>query len=262
MKKVAIITGASSGIGYETANYFTQMGYVVYGTGRTIFETDKFNYEVIDVNNSVLMKELFEKVYKKYGRIDVLVNNAGMGISGAVENLDKEKVEKIFNVNAISVVDCCKNVLPYLRQSKGTIINLSSVGAPIAIPFQACYTATKCAVEGFSLALRNEVRQFGVKVCMVRPGDTKTGFTKSREKTDLSNEHEYAKIVNKSVGKMEKDEQNGMSPNCVAKLIYKLSKKKNPAPIYTVGFAYKCVSVLAKTLPTRFLNYLIYKIYG
>ena len=150
--------------------------------------------------------------------------------------------------------------MPYLRESKGKIINISSVAAPISIPFQACYSATKSAVETFSLALSNEVKKQGIKISCIRPGDTKTGFTAARVKTDVQNDVYGDKIV-KSVKKMEKDEQNGKDPVTVSKVVYKCIKKKNPPLVCTVGFGYKFICFLSKFLPTRFVNFVVSKLY-
>lgn len=260
MKKVVIITGASSGIGLATANYLTSKGFKVYGISRREFFTPNFVYLKGDVTDYQNMSQIFEEIYKKEGHIDALINNAGMGISGAVEYLKADEVEKIFSVNVKSVIMLSSLILPYLRLSKGKIVNISSVASPIAIPFQSCYSATKSAIEAFSLALQNEIKSQGIKVCCVRPGDTKTNFTSSRIKTDVENDI-YGKRITKSVNKMEKDEQNGKSPITVSKVIFKVLKRKNPPLLVTVGFGYKFLCLLAKFLPTRLVNFIVGKLY-
>ena len=258
--KVVIITGASSGIGLCTANYLKSKGYTVYGIAITEAETD-FPLYIADVCNHDRIKEIFEEIYQKEKHIDVVYNNAGMGISGALEYTEKKRIEKIFNINTIAVIDISSIAIPYLRESKGKIINTSSVASPCAIPFQACYSATKSAVETFSFALRNEVKPFGITVTCIRPGDTKTGFTANREKNAIEGDV-YNNHIKKSVEKMEKDEQNGADPITVSKVVEKVIKKKNPPLVATVGFSYKLVCVLVKFLPMRFANYLIGKLYG
>lgn len=261
-KKVAIITGASSGIGLETAKYFSQKNYIVYGISKSEFSSEIFTHyqcNICDIDN---MKKIFDEIYLKEGRIDLVINNAGLGISGAIESATKEDIATIFNVNLIALVNVCRISIAYLRKTKGRIINTGSVAGVIPLPFQACYSATKSAVENFSQALDMEVKNFGIRVCCVRPGDTKTKFTQNRIKNSNEDKSQYKLRVEKSVAKMEKDEQKGMSPICVSKLMYKLATKKNPPYVATVGFSYKFLCALSKILPNRLKNYIIKKIYG
>ena len=261
-KKVIVITGASSGIGLETAKLFAQKGYKVYGIGRSKFETNDPNFCYLqgDVCDEKTMKEIADQIYKTEGHIDILYNNAGMGISGAIEFVEKEKVQKIFEVNIISQVLLSKIYIPYLRETKGKIIFTSSVAAPAAIPLQACYSATKAAIESFALSLAKELRSQKIKVACVRPGDIKTGFTAAREKNEKTNQA-YGEMIKDKTNKMEKCENNGMPPIKVAKHVWKIAKRKNPPLISTVGFGYKCVSGLIKILPAKWSNYLVYKFY-
>ncbi len=260
MEKVVIITGASSGIGLTTANFLSKNGYKVYGISRREFFTPNFVHIMCDVTNYAQMSNTFKQIYEKEGRIDVLINNAGMGISGAVEYLQENEVDMIFSVNTKAVIMLSSLIIPYLRETKGKVINISSVAAPISIPFQSCYSATKASIEAFSLALSNEVRKQNIKVCCIRPGDTKTSFTQNRLKTDVVNDI-YGDKIKKSVQKMEDDEQNGKSPESVAKVVQKIIKKKRTPNIVTVGLGYKFLCVLAKLLPVRFVNYIVGKLY-
>ncbi len=260
MKKVVVITGASSGIGLETANYFADKGYKVYGISRADFNTSKFRHICCDICDHNKVEQVFDQIVAEAGKIDIVVNNAGIGISGAIEFLDFEYVKKIFDVNVLALMNCCKTSLKYLRKSQGRIINISSVASVFAIPFQACYSATKSAVESFSLALANEVKDQRIKVVCVRPGDTKTGFTAARQKTETTNEV-YGSKINKSVAKMERDEQKGMPPIKVAQVVFKVATQKNPPLVKTVGFAYKTLSLLSRLLPTKLVNYIVGKLY-
>lgn len=255
-----MISGASSGIGYETANFLAERGYVVYGLSRRDFETEKFNFIKCDVCKQEEVKRVFESIFQKEGQIDVLINNAGMGISGAIEYAPKKDVEAIFDVNVNAVINVSGEALKYLRKTQGRIINVSSVASVVPIPFQACYSATKAAVESFSFALSNEVKPQKVKICCVRPGDTKTGFTAARVKNAVTGDA-YGDRIEKSVAKMEKDEMKGKDPVSVSKIIYKCMKKCNPPLVCTVGFGYKFLCVLAKLLPKKLVNYIVYKLY-
>ncbi len=261
-KKVIVISGAGSGIGFATANYFLKNDWVVYGIAMEPAENVNadFNYYQGDICNTELMQKIAKEIHDKEGQIDVLYNNAGFGISGAIEFTEKEKVEKIFDVNIIAHIDMCKIYIPYLRETKGKIIFTSSVAAPAAIPFQACYSATKAGIESFALALSKEVRSQGIKIACVRPGDIKTGFTEARDKNEQTNEA-YGDIVRKKTDNMEKCEINGMKPIAVSKQVYKVANSKNPPLISSVGFRYKCISTLIKIAPVKWSNYFVYKFY-
>ena len=260
VKKVIVITGASSGIGLATAKLFAMKGYKVYGIARNEYKSSLFDSYICDVTDKDKMSKVLADIYQKEGRIDILINNAGMGISGAIEYLTEQDYEKIFSVNVKGLILTSSLALPYLRESKGKIINTSSVASVVPIPFQACYSATKSAIESFSFALANEVKSQGIKISCVRPGDTKTGFTQNRVKTEVENDV-YGKKITNSVKKMEKDEMRGKSPLTVAKVMLKVAKRKNPPLVCTVGFGYKLVSLLAKLLPQKFVNFIVNKIY-
>lgn len=260
MKKVVLVTGSSSGIGKDLAELLVEKGYVVYGTSRREVDNAPYTHIQADVCNHDRMIEVFETIVAKEGRLDAVVNNAGMGIGGAVEDTEKQNVEKIFQTNVVALMDVCSIALKYLRKTHGKIVNIGSVAGVVPIPFQSYYSATKAAVESFSLALANEVSNFKIGVCCVRPGDTKTGFTQARIKNN--NSVSYEKRANSSIKKMEKDEQNGVSPRCVSKVVEKVLRKKKTPLVKTVGFSYKFVCFLIKILPVRFASAIIKKIYG
>ena len=259
MDKVIIVTGASSGIGLATCKYLLSKGCKVYGVARRKFEGGFtcFQGDVTDVER---MKEILAEVVKAEGRIDGVVNNAGYGISGATENADPADVEGIFSVNLTAVVNFCAAALPYLRESRGRIVNVSSVAAVTPIPFQSCYSASKAAVLNFSYALSGEVRPYGVKVSCVLPGDTKTGFTDARVKGPEGGV--YAEREKRSVEVMEKDERGGKPPETVARSVYKCLRKRRPPLKTTVGGSYKFIVFLVKILPARLAQSIINKIYA
>lgn len=259
MKKVVVITGASSGIGFSAAEYFASKGYKVYGLSRRTAE-GKFESVRCDVTDCESVRAALSQIYIKEKRIDCFINNAGIGISGAVEHIPEENTKKLFDVNVLAYFSCAKAVIPYLKQTKGVLINTSSVAAVIPIPYQTAYSASKAAINLFGMSLNLELKKFGVRVCTVMPGDTKTGFTAAREKT--LNDAGYEDSLNRSVGKMEHDEKNGKSPLSVAKVMFKLAESKNPPALKTVGFAYKCVVFLNKILPARLMMRIVKKMYG
>ncbi len=261
-KKVVVITGSSSGIGNATANFLSEQGYIVYGISRRKSEGNFFSFEgdVTDINR---IKEIFNEIFLKEGRIDYLINNAGMGISGAIEHTENEDIDKIFNVNLLAPIKISREVIPFMKKNNfGRIINICSVASVIALPFQACYSASKSALLSFSLALHNEIKDFNIKVSSVLPGDTKTNFTQDRVKNKVLESDDYGKRIKNSIEKMEKDEQNGASAIKVTKVIHKVMKKKNPPLTKTVGFGYKTIVFLSKILPTRLITKIVKKIYG
>lgn len=257
---VVVITGATSGIGEETAKLYSENGDTVYSLARRVKNLKGIHYLSCDLTSGEDIQKAVDTIIEKEGHIDLLINNAGMGISGAFEYHSEEEIESIINVNIMGLLKVTRLFIPYLRESKGIIINISSVAGPIAIPFQSMYSLTKSAVISFTESLRNELRPFGVKVTAVLPGDTKTGFTEARKKS--VDHKEYGDRIDRSVSKMEKDEQNGVSPIKVAKVIMKVSKKKNPNTYYIVGFSYKFLVFLTRILPKRLVNWIIYQIYA
>ena len=260
MEKVVVITGASSGIGLATAKRLSKAGCKVYGISLDEFSCKEFKNFQANVNDTEKIECILEEVFKKEGRIEVVINNAGFGIAGAMEYASKEKIQALFDTNLTSVVKISSLAIKYLTKSKGNLINTSSVAGITPIPFQACYSASKAGVLNFSLALDGEVRRFGVKVSAVLPGDTKTGFTNAR--VIEGGDGDYKSAVSKSIKKMAKDEQSGKSPDTVAKAIEKILKKKNPPLKVTVGASYKTLVFLAKIMPTRFVNFILRKMYG
>ena len=260
MSKVVIITGASSGIGLTTAKFLSSKGFKVYGISRRNTADEDFVNYVGDVNDTENIKNIFEQIYKIEGSIDVVINNAGFGIAGAVEYASNENIEQIFNTNLIALVKLSSLAIKYLKLSKGKLINISSVAGILPIPFQACYSASKAGVLNFSLALDSEISRFGVKTTCILPGDTKTGFTKARV---IENKEEgYDGHIKKSISKMENDEQKGLEPLIISKTILKVLKKKNPPLKITVGASYKFFVFLNRIMPTRLVNFLLKKIYG
>lgn len=257
---IALITGATSGIGEATAQYLSERGYTVYSLARRIGSDPRIHYIACDITKSESIENALAEIMAKEKKIDVLVNNAGMGISGALEFTSMADIQRINDVNFLGLVNTSRLTIPYLRQSKGAIINIGSVGGEVAIPFQAMYSATKAAVHSFSEALANELRPLGVRVTCVMPGDTKTAFTENRKKNEQDDLYENR--VNRSVEKMEKDEAKGSSPLAVARVIYRCLQKKNPPVKVTVGFTYKLLVFLKKILPNRLISYILYKMYG
>ena len=259
--KIAVVTGATSGIGAETARLLCKNGYRVWGFSRRGGESSgELRQLCCDVTDEAAVRQAFATVFAAEGHIDLLVNNAGFGISGAIEDTALADAKKQLDVNFFGCFLCCKAVIPYMRQTGGgRIINISSMAAVLSIPFQSFYSASKSAINALTLALANEVRPFGITVCALMPGDVKTGFTAARQKSAASDA--YAVVAAKSVAVMEHDEQNGMSAQTLARAVLRLAQRKRPQPLSTCGAQYHLFAGLQKLLPQRIVNAIVGKLY-
>ena len=186
MKKVAFITGGTSGIGKAICTYLTIKGVQVYGTGRLAVngEITKEGYTLVqcDVTNTESVNEAIQYIIKKENKIDLVVNNAGIGMAGSVEDSEIEEIRNIFNTNVAGTLRVCKAVLPSMRSQKaGLIINISSVGGLMGLPYRGVYSSSKSSVELLSEAMSMEVMKFGIKVVLIEPGDFKTSINLNRK---------------------------------------------------------------------------------
>ena len=248
-KKTALVTGGSSGIGRCTASALSQSGYTVYEFSRRDIPIKGVKHMSVDVTDEASVQAAVEQILRERGSIDILVNCAGFGISGAVEFTELKQAKAQFDVNFFGTVNVSRAVLPSMRRHRGGhIVNISSVAAVAHIPLQAFYSASKAAVSSYSCALDNEVSPYGVRVTAVELGDIHTGFTQARQKT-ASGDDEYGGRISRSVSQMEKDELSGMPPEVVGTYIARIAQKKNCAPICVVGTKYKILSFLCKILP-------------
>lgn len=258
--KVVVVTGATAGIGKAAAALFKARGAKVVCLARRT--TPEFDCIPTDVTDRDAVRAAVSAVREKYGRIDILVNNAGMGISGAAEDTDDAAVRKIFELNFFGVLNVIREVVPVMRENGGgTIVNVSSVAAELAIPFQSFYSATKAAVSSLSAALRNELAPFRIKVTAVLPGDVRTDFTASREK-NVTDNPAYGDRVKRSVAVMERDEKNGMSPDVIARIIVRSALSAHPPVSIVGGWKYVLLVRLAHILPARLVSYILGKMYA
>lgn len=262
MSKIAVVTGGTSGIGKETALYLAKNGCTVYELSRRAEGVAGLHHISADVTDETSVRRAVEQIVQEAGRIDILVNNAGFGISGAVEFTDTEEAKRQFDVNFFGMVRMNRAVIAVMRkQGGGRIVNSSSVAAPVPIPFQTYYAASKAAINSYTMALANELRPFGITVSAVMPGDIHTGFTAARHKVGQGDEI-YGGRISRSVKRMEHDEQTGMDPAKAGAFVGRVALKTGHKPLYTIGFAYQCAVFLTKILPARVLNWLIGKIYA
>lgn len=260
--KVVAITGASSGIGRFTAIELCKKGCTVYDLSRRDISIKNVIHITTDVTNEENVVSSVKKIIEKEGKIDIVINCAGFGISGAVEFTDLENAKAQFDVNFFGMVNMNKAVIPYMRKSGGgRIVNISSVAAVTHIPFQAYYSASKAAIESYTCALDNELKPFKISVTAIQPGDICTEFTSARKKS-FKGDNIYSGRIARSVEGMEKDEQKGMSPETAARYIAKIALKKKTKPVYAIGLSYKLVCVLCKVFPCGIRNNIIGMLYA
>lgn len=261
---VIFITGVSSGFGLETARLLAQQGHTVYGTVRRKVEPlPGVNYLTLDVRDREAVAKTVDAVVGKEGRIDVLINNAGMGIGGPLEFATEEEIRLQMDTNFMGLVYCVDSVLPYMRrQGEGRIIALSSIGGLMGLPFQGFYSASKFAIEGYCEALRMEVKQQGINVVVIRPGDFSTGFTGSRRKVVDEAALQVYPAYRTAIEKVEHDENGGLKPTLLAQRISKIMQRKNPRNGYVVASVEQKLSVLLKRiLPAKWFSRILESYY-
>lgn len=261
MAKTALVTGGSSGIGRATAIALRDAGCTVYEISRHGESFGGITHLTADVSDEEQVRHAVDELVSREGRLDILVCNAGFGISGAAEFTDNADAKRLLDVNLFGVVNCCKAAAGHMRrQHGGRIVCLSSVAGPVSIPFQAWYSVSKAAVLSYSGSIRNELRRFGITVCAIMPGDIKTGFTASREKIHVGDDV-YCGAIERSVAVMEHDEETGMSPETAGRYIAGIALRRNVKPAYAVGMTYKFLCMVNKLMPARFVSFLVSKLY-
>jgi NAD(P)-dependent dehydrogenase (short-subunit alcohol dehydrogenase family) len=201
-----------------------------------------------DITDVASVRAAIETVLSKEGRIDVLINNAGMGISGPIEYTSGEDIQLQMDTNFKGVVNVIQSVLPAMRkQREGTIINISSIGGLMGLPFQGFYSASKFAIEGLSEALRMELKPFHIKVVVIRPGDFVTGFTSNRKiDGNLNGNNPYDPQFRKSLAIIETDEKGGMKPEYLARKLAGIIEQRNPRSSYIISTAEQKLAVVLK----------------
>lgn len=263
-KKVVLITGASSGIGLETANLLCKNGFTVYAASRHPQESslvENSDGKIIPLAMDVTSLDSVKKASENIKELGIIIHCAGFGISGSAEMTPLDRAKAQMETNYFGVLNVNSVFLPLLRKNaKSLVLITSSVAGLVPIPYQSHYSSSKYALEAYAGALRMEASPFGVRVCLVEPGDTKTGFTKART-SDEPLYSPYYTFCEKAVEQMAKDETNGKSASSVAKVFLKQIKKKNPPVRCAVGFDYKALAFLAKILPARLILWILKLIY-
>ncbi|SDX27123.1 Short-chain dehydrogenase [Lutibacter oricola] len=255
MSKVVLITGGSSGIGKSVGEFLTSKGFIVYGTSRNPqnIKNHPFKLVALDVRNVETIEAAISEVIKNEGKLDVLVNNAGMGITGPVEETPTDEMRNVFETNFFGAIEVMKAVLPTMRaQKSGLIINVTSIAGYMGLPFRGIYSATKGALELVTEALRMEVKNFGIKVTNVAPGDFATNIASGRYHTPVFETSPYKKIYQSNLDLMDSHVDSGSDPIQMAEAIYKVINNSNPKVHYKVGdFMQKFSIVLKRILPDK-----------
>jgi len=261
IQRVVLITGASSGIGLACATHLAGRGFRVYGTSRRAAALKgpalgNLTMLTADVTDDHSVEQAVAAVLDREGQLDIVVNNAGMGLAGPVENTSIEEARRQLEVNFFGAFRVCRAVLPAMRrQSSGYIVNIGSIGGIIAIPYQAMYSASKFALEGLSEALRMEVRPFGIRVVVIEPGDHKTALTQNRQFAEMSPDA-YRQSFEAALARTAHDEQSGPGPEQVARLLYRIVNRRNPRLRYTIGpMAQRAAVWLRRLAPNSILEY-------
>jgi NAD(P)-dependent dehydrogenase (short-subunit alcohol dehydrogenase family) len=254
MAKVVLVTGASAGIGRSCADRLAAAGWDVVGASRRGTGGTGWSGTVMDVDDDASVRDGVADIVSHYGHIDAAVLSAGWGIAGAVEDTTVDEAKAQFETNLWGSVRVAQALLPSMRaQRTGRLVLVSSIGGVIGLPFQAFYTASKFALEGFGESLAYEVAPFGVTVTLVEPGNVRTEFTANRRMAAASTaDSPYRDAVAKAIGVMERDEQHGAAPDEVAAAIQKVLDAKRPPRRVSVGKAGERVGLVAKrVLPFR-----------
>lgn len=254
---VILITGITSGFGRAMASQLSLDGHRVYGTYRR--DSDPLpgvTYIKADVQDLESLKNAVSQVVEAEGRIDTLISNAGMGVGGPLEFTSIEDAQRQMDVNFMGMVRLVSLVVPIMRQQQhGHIICISSIGGLMGLPYQGMYSASKFAIEGYCEALRLEVRQFGIKVTVINPGDFSTGFTAQRDKVDNPDALAAYPGYAKSMQSIEHDENSGLQPDRLALRISKIVRKRNPRNRYIIAtFVQKASVFIKKVLPPKWYD--------
>lgn len=282
--RVVLVTGASSGIGRACASYLAQRGFRVYGTSRraqgepgpTVAESGvaaggnvvvdaAFTVIQMDVDDGSSVERGVDHVLEREGRLDVVVNNAGIALAGPIEDVEIGEAKALFETNFYGVLRVCKAVLPAMRsQGSGHIVNVGSLSGLLAIPFEGMYCASKYALEGLTEALRMEVRPFGVQVSLIEPGDYRTQLTANRLiAAGSKRQSAYLSQFKAALSVIEHDELSASTPEDIASLLERIIEDPSPRLRYAIGPPSERAAVWLKAfVPARLFEWGVMKYYG
>jgi NAD(P)-dependent dehydrogenase (short-subunit alcohol dehydrogenase family) len=265
MSKVVLITGGSSGIGKSIGEYLTEKGFMVYGTSRKPenYKESKFPILELDVKNSQTIQQTVKAIIEIEGKLDVVINNAGAGITGAIEEIPETEIRANFDTNFFGPINVIKAVLPQMRkQHSGLIINITSIAGYMGLPYRGVYSASKGALELLTEAFRMELKDFNIKMTNIAPGDFATNIAAGRYHAPLLENSPYKKPYGDTLNVMNAHVDNGSDPNMMAQAVLKVINTENPKVHYKVGeFMQKFSIVLKRILPDTVYEKLLMKHY-
>ena len=265
MSKVILIPGASSGIGKAIGDFLCTKDFKVYGTSRNPSKYLDSNFQLfnLNVNNSDSINSCIDKIIKIEGVLDVLINNAGVGITGPLEEIPEIEIKNNFSTNFFGPLNIIKKVLPFMRSQKsGLIVNITSLAAYVGTPYRSVYSASKAALDLVSETLNMETKPFNIKVVSVAPGEFSTNIASRRYHASSDNKSPYHLNYSKALTLMNNHVDSGADPKLIAKLILKIINSKNPKKKYIVGsFIEKIAPYLKLLLPQKYFENLIMKSY-
>ncbi len=261
MSKVVLITGASSGIGKAIAQYLVSQSYIVYGTSRNTKNAIENGVHMLplDVTKSETIATAVNSLLKKESRVDYLINNAGMGITGPLEETPDSESKRVFETNFFGALEVIKAVLPSMRaQHSGMILNITSIAGYMGLPYRGMYSATKGALAIVTEAYRMELKEFNIKMTTIAPGDFATNIAAGRYHAPLLDHSPYQQNYKNTLELMDAHVDDGMNPEIMAKVVHRVMKKKNPKVHYRVGFFMQRFSiVLKRALPDTWYEKLL-----
>ena len=253
MSKVVLITGGSSGIGKSIGEFLHQKGFVVYGTSRNPEKITNsiFPLVALDVRDKQSIVKCVDEVIQKSGRLDIVINNAGVGITGPIEEIPTEEIRNNFETNLFGPIEVMKAVLPQMREQKsGLIINITSIAGYMGLPYRGIYSASKGALELITEALRMEVKSFGIQITNVAPGDFATNIAAGRYHAPVLKGSAYEVPYGNTLKEMDSHVDSGSNPNEMAEAIFAIIQTDKPKVHYKVGaFMQKFSIVLKRILP-------------
>ena len=255
MSKVVLITGGSSGIGKSIGEFLHQNGFVVYGTSRhpNKITNSIFPLIALDVRDKQSIEDCVVKVIQQSRRLDIVINNAGVGITGPIEEIPTEEIRNNFETNLFGPIEMMKAVLPQMREQKsGLIINVTSIAGYMGLPYRGIYSASKGALELITEALRMEVKSFGIQITNVAPGDFATNIAAGRYHAPVVKGSAYEVPYGNTLKEMDSHVDSGSNPNEMAEAIFAIIKTDKPKVHYKVGaFMQKFSIVLKRILPDK-----------
>ncbi len=263
MPKVVLVTGGSSGIGEAIATHLSSnSSYKVYATSRKADHgtaKGKVTFIKLDVTSTTSATEAINWLMATEGRIDILINNAGIGFAGPLEHTTKEELHAVMNTNVYGILDLCRLVAPHMRkQGSGRILNVSSLAGRFGLPFRGVYSATKFALEGLTESLSQELQQFGIWVSLIEPGDFATSISDNRETTVIPTDSVYATQFKETYEAINKEVAKSLSPQVMALAVEKMLKANKPKLRYVVSTPFQQFTLTLKAiLPGRFFEKLL-----